>query len=68
MLPEGLEEQGLSVEDGELTLSRKITAGGKNIFRLNGETVSASVVKELAAGLIDVPSGQLVNLVQRLAD
>ena len=34
VLPEGLEEQGLSVEDGELTLSRKITAGGKNIFRL----------------------------------
>ena len=54
VLPEGLEEQGLSVEDGELTLSRKITAGGKNIFRLNGETVSASVVKELAAGLIDI--------------
>ena len=54
VLPEGLEEQGLSVEGRELTLSRKITAGGKNIFRLNGETVSASVVKELAAGLIDI--------------
>ncbi|MDE7297849.1 MAG: DNA repair protein RecN, partial [Lachnospiraceae bacterium] len=49
-----LEEQGLSLEDGELTISRKIMASGKNVFRLNGETVSASVVKELAAGLIDI--------------
>ncbi len=47
-------EEGLEPEDGEVVISRKILSSGKNVFRVNGETVNASVVKELAFGLIDI--------------
>lgn len=47
-------EEGLEPEDGEVVISRKIMSSGKNVFRVNGETVNASVVKELAFGLIDI--------------
>lgn len=49
-----MEELGLSGEDGEILVSRKIMASGKSIFRINGETVNAATVRELAEELIDI--------------
>lgn len=50
-----LEEMGLTAgEDGEILISRKITASGKSVFRINGETVNTATVRELAAELIDI--------------
>lgn len=48
-----LEELEIPVEDGQLILSRKIS-GTRSICRLNGETVSASVLKEVSSMLIDI--------------
>ncbi|MBS6398069.1 MAG: DNA repair protein RecN [Clostridiales bacterium] len=48
-----LEELGIPVEDGQLILSRKIS-GSRSICRLNGETVSTSVLKEVSSCLIDI--------------
>lgn len=49
-----LREQEIDMQDDELLISRKILAGGKSVFRVNGETVSAAFVKELAGELIDI--------------
>ena len=43
----------LSVEDGQVILSRRLT-GGRSISKVNGETVTLSQVRELAALLIDI--------------
>lgn len=40
-------------EDGNVIISRKLSAG-KNVYRVNGETVTAKQVKELAELLIDI--------------
>lgn len=48
-----LQELDIPVEDGELILSRRIS-GSRSICRLNGETVSASVLKEVASWLMDI--------------
>ncbi len=52
-LLEKLAKLDIPAEDGELILSRKIT-GSRSICRLNGETVSASVLKEISSYLIDI--------------
>lgn len=48
-----LQELEIPADDGELILSRKIT-GNRSICRLNGETVSTSVLKEVSSWLIDI--------------
>lgn len=48
-----LEELEIPMEDGQVILSRKIS-GSRSICRLNGETVSASTLKEIASYLIDI--------------
>lgn len=48
-----LEEAEISCEDDTVYISRKITPT-KNIFKINGETVPAKQVKELAGLLIDI--------------
>lgn len=48
-----LEELEIPMEDDQLILSRKIS-GSRSICRLNGETVSASVLKEISSMLIDI--------------
>lgn len=40
-------------EDGSVIISRKMSIG-KNVYRINGETVTAKQVKELAELLIDI--------------
>lgn len=48
-----LQELDIPMEGGELILSRKISAG-RSICRLNGETVSTSVLREISSKLIDI--------------
>ena len=48
-----IREMGIEVEDETVILSRKITSG-RAIARVNGEAVSASRMKEVAALLIDI--------------
>ena len=48
-----LEEHAIPIED-ELILTRKITAGGRNVCRVNAETVSVSFLKELTSHLIQI--------------
>lgn len=50
---EAVRALGIEVEDETIILSRKITAG-RAIARINGEAVSASKMKEVAALLIDI--------------
>lgn len=46
-------QKDLTIEDGIVVLQRKIYAG-RNVYRLNGETVSASLLKEIAPILLDI--------------
>ena len=48
-----LEELGIPAEDEQVILSRKLSKG-RSICRLNGETVSTSVLKDVASCLIDI--------------
>lgn len=48
-----LQELDIEAEDDMVILSRKITAG-KAVARINGEAVSASVLKDVASLLIDI--------------
>ena len=50
---EKLEELDIEADDDMVILSRKISAG-KAVARINGETVSASTLKEIASLLIDI--------------
>lgn len=70
-----LAEQGIDCEDDTLTVYREISAGGKNICRINGIMIPVSVLKELAVLLMDLhgqsdqqfltdPSAQLTFLDQ----
>lgn len=52
-IKEKLEAYGISCEDDEIILSRKIT-NGKSTARINGETVPISTLKAVAMGLIDI--------------
>ena len=48
-----IEKQDISVEDGEVILSRKIT-GSRSINKINGETVPVTKLREVATHLIDI--------------
>ena len=49
-----MDESGISVEDDTVVISKKLLSNGRSIVRINGETSSASLVKELAGLLIDI--------------
>lgn len=53
-----LREQDITPEDGMLILSRKIMENGKSICKINGETVTASVLRETAGLLIHIHGQQ----------
>lgn len=50
---EVLKEYDIYPEDGEILIQRKILPA-KSVFKINGETVTATVVKEITNYLIDV--------------
>ncbi len=50
-----LDELGIDGEqDSSLLISRKISADGKNVCRINGVTVTVSMLKELGKTLVDI--------------
>lgn len=50
-----LTQNGLSVEeDGTLLLQRKLFKDGKNICRINGSSVTVSMLKNIGSALIDI--------------
>jgi len=55
---EMLKEKEIYPEEGMLVLSRKIMESGKNICKINGETVTAAILKEVASYLIDIHGQQ----------
>ncbi len=50
---EEIESLGITVEEGEVILSRKIT-GSRSVNKINGETVPVSKLREVSAHLIDI--------------
>ena len=50
---EKLREYDIEADDDQVILTRKITSG-KAVARINGEAVSASVLKEVSSLLIDI--------------
>lgn len=57
-LTDSLAERDIFPEEGMLVLSRKIMANGKSICKINGETVTAAILKEVAGELIDIHGQQ----------
>ena len=51
---EFLLEAGISADTDEAVISKKLLGNGRSVVRINGETSSASFVKELAGFLIDI--------------
>ena len=50
-----LNETGIEPDDsGDIFISRKITADGKNVCRINGTPVPAAVLRDLGALLLDI--------------
>lgn len=45
-----------SNEEGELLISRKVSLNGRSVYKVNGQTVNATVVKALTGELIDIHS------------
>ena len=55
---EELRKRELSMEDGSVIISRKLTTAGKSVSRINGETVTAATVKEIASMLLEIHGQQ----------
>ena len=54
-LQEKLEENGIeSEEDGSVLITRTLSETGKSVCRVNGSTVTVSMLKEIAEDLIDI--------------
>ena len=49
-----LEDNGYELEDGELVISRTLSASGKNTCRVNGRPANVSFLKELGLNLINI--------------
>ena len=53
-----LKQRDIYPEEGMLVLSRKIMESGKSVCKINGETVTAAILKEVAGYLIDIHGQQ----------
>jgi len=49
-----LVERGLDSDDETLILTREIRRGGRNVCRVNGRAVTATVLRTVAQGLVDI--------------
>ncbi len=49
-----LEENDLPKEEGQILISRKIMSNGRSICKLNGENVTAQLLKDIASLLLDI--------------
>lgn len=48
------DETGIEIEDGELMISRSLTADGKNAIRVNGTPVTLAVLKKIGDLIINI--------------
>lgn len=55
---ERLKEKDIFPEEDAVVLSRKIMDSGKSVCKINGETVTAAILKEVAGYLIDIHGQQ----------
>jgi len=53
-----LQERDIYPEEGMLTFSRKIMSNGKSVCKINGETVTQAILKEIAGYFIDIHGQQ----------
>ena len=51
---EGFIGAGIDIEDGTVLISRTLNKNGRSVSRINGVTVTLSMVKELSESLIDI--------------
>ena len=49
-----LEGIGIEAEDGELIVSAKLTLDGKTTYRINGRTVTKTILREIGKSLISI--------------
>lgn len=49
-----LDENDLPKEEGQILISRKIMSNGRSICKLNGENVTAQLLKDIATLLLDI--------------
>lgn len=49
-----IKEYDVDVSDGSVLLSRRISAAGKSVCKINGKTVTASMLKEVGALLVNI--------------
>ena len=49
-----LQENGYSLDEGELVISRTLTLSGKNNCRINGKPCTVSFLRELGVNLINI--------------
>lgn len=49
-----LAELGAEIEDGQLILSREVTAGGRSVARVNGRVAPLSTLQRIASELVDI--------------
>ncbi len=49
-----LAELGIPAEDGEIVLSRELSAAGRNTCRINGRIVPLSTLRSIGATLVDI--------------
>lgn len=62
-----LAEKDIYPEEGMLVLSRKIMRNGKTICKINGETVTAAILKETAGLFLDIHGQQEHHSLQQKA-
>ncbi len=53
-----LSEMDIYPEDGQVIMSRKISANGRSVCRVNGETQTAGMMRKIAGILIDIHGQQ----------
>ena len=59
-----LSEMGNTPEDGQLMLSRRVYADGRSVAKINGKTVTVSMLREVASRLVNIHGqheGQLLT-------
>ena len=49
-----LTENELSLEDGQIIISRKLLQNGRSVCKLNGESVTTQLLREISALLLDI--------------
>ena len=58
-------ELGFECEDGEISLARTISTDGKSVARVNGRSVTLSVLREISSAIFNIhgqnDNGQLLN-------